>query len=183
LVIAPGSEEIVMSYNAGTITSIALLALLTVMISVSCESVLSPEETPERVTVNFLKAVGRDDFDSAGQWVVEESRGMISSWKAMFFFPDHQDPLTTDDENKIDRFIGNFYRVTVADEQETQLSARLLFTATDALVGFPSVADNPMVPNSALFLVTMTRTAEGDGENIEFSDWRIVSIEPEIQAH
>jgi hypothetical protein len=154
------------------------LAAVTLLIS-GCQSAMKPEQTPERIVIGFLKAVGRSDFESAKAFVVPESQGEIQNWTKMLFFPDHATPPSQSEADDIDRFIGLFYKITPTSQPkdtDTQLEVRLTFSATDALVGFPSVVNNPMVPNSALLMVQMSRTITGEGKDAKVSDWSIVSI-------
>lgn len=149
------------------------VALLTAL-SASCEGALSPERTPQRAVIGFLKAVGRGDLAGAREWVAPESAEGIPEWTRHLFLPAHATPPTSEEENRIDQFIGLFYRITVREETETEARVHMVFVATDALVGFPSVADDPLVPNSASFMLTLKR--EGEAEQ---RSWRIVTLQPD----
>ncbi len=144
---------------------------------------LAPEMTPERTVINFLKEVGKGNYESAGEWVGVESRDQIESWARLFFFPDRETPPTAENEANIDQFIGLFYRVTLMEESEDSAKIHLVFVATDALVGFPSVADNPLVPNSVSYTVILRKDINGgNGTDRETeSGWEIISLEPGMQ--
>ncbi len=142
-----------------------------------CESVLSPEMTPERVVGNFLGDVGLENFEAAAEWVAPESVDQMESWHRKLFFPEHATPPTDEDETKLDRFLNHFYRITLMESTDTEARLHLVFAATDAIIGFPSIADDPMLPNSAAFTVMLVRSPEGEGEDAATTDWRILSME------
>lgn len=144
---------------------------------------LAPERTPERTVIKFLKEVGRGNYESAGEWVESESRDKIESWARLFFFPDRETPPTAENEAKIDQFIGLFYRVTLMEESEDRAKIHLVFVATDALVGFPSVADNPLVPNSVSYTVILRKgiNEENGTDGETESGWEIISLVPGMQ--
>jgi hypothetical protein len=50
------------------------------------------------------------------------------------------------------------------------------------MVGFPSVANNPLVPNSALYMVNMSRTIAGQGKDAKPGPWFIVSMAPRTET-
>jgi hypothetical protein len=143
---------------------------------------MSPERTPVRTVVGLLKDVGRGDLDSARRWVAPEAHDRIGSWNLLLFFPDHSTPPTSEEEQKIDQFIGLFYRITVMEETETEARVHLVFAATDAIIGFPSVAENPLVPNTASFRLALKREASPE-ESAEKGKWLIASLEPIVEAH
>ena len=146
-----------------------------------CANALRPEQTPQRVIINFLKAAGRGNIAGAEAFVVPESRSQIPSWVSQLFFPDHASPPTSDEEAKVDQFIGQFFRIAAINQPaktDTEVQARLTFAATDAMVGFPSVANNPLVPNSALYVVTLRRTVTGEGDKAKPGEWLIALISP-----
>jgi len=155
---------------------IAAVFALTLTAVAGCEGALSPELNPQRVVIYFLKDVGRGNPD-ATKWVSPDAAGEVESWKRLLIFPDHATPPSPAEEEQIDRFIGLFYRVTVMDEGETEATVHLVFAATDAVVGFPSVADNPTVPSVAPFQLTLVRTKEGEGKEAKFGDWRISAFQ------
>ncbi len=161
-----------------------MAALLPVAALPACEGALSPEQTPNRVIIAFLKAIGRGDLDAAREFVAPESADRIESWARLLFFPDHSTPPTPKEEHDVDRFIGLFYRITVMEETETEASLHVVFVATDALIGFPAVADDPLVPSSAPFRVTLVRQFvgggedEAEGEGSKPTGWLITSWTP-----
>lgn len=144
------------------------------MSAISCGESLKSERTPNRVLVDFLKAVGRGDYQRAGEFVVPDAHSSISTWASSLIFPDHAVPPTPQDEEQIDKFIGLFYRTTIDSQEETRVTLGLTYASTDALIQFPSVADNPMTPTSALFQVVLVR--EPIGTDGKFSDWKIESF-------
>ena len=162
----------------------ALCSAFFLSLDVGCENALSPERTPERVVIGFLKAVGRGNMEAAKAFVVPESQGQIQNWYKQLFFPDHATPPSSGDEQEIDHFIALFYKITPTSnptETDTQIHARLSFAATDAMVGFPSVVNNPLIPNSALFMVTLTRSIVGEGKKAKPGPWLIASISPQSE--
>ena len=175
--------------NILPIFRIATLALVLIPAAIltGCRGALKPEQTPERTVIGFLKAVGRGDFNGANNFIVPEKRaGLAQQWASQLFFPDHATPPSTDDEEQIDHFIGLFYRIvptSVPTETDTQVQVRLTFSATDALVGFPTVANDPMVPNNALFMLTLARSVPPAESREKPGDWMISDFAPEIESH
>ncbi len=150
--------------------------VLTLTAAAGCEGALSPELNPQRVVIGFLKDVGRGSPD-ATKWVTPDAARQIESWKGLLIFPDHATPPSPSEEEQIDRFISLCYRVTMMDEGETEATVHLVFAGTDAIVGFPSVANNPSVPNVAPFQLTLVRTKEGEGKKARYGDWRISAFQ------
>jgi hypothetical protein len=167
--------------------AILILAICLDLIWTGCQGALTPEQTPERTVINFLKAVGRGDFSRADSFVVPEKRGgQAQLWANQLFFPDHATPPSKSDEEQIDHFIGLFYRLTATTTPaptDTQVEVRLTFSGTDAMVGFPSVANDPLVPNTALFMVTLTRTLPQPESKEKPGDWMISDMVPSIESH
>ena len=146
-----------------------------------CSNALEPEKTPQRVVIDFLKESGRRDYEMAGEYVTAGSRDRIEQWARSLFFPDVSNPATPEEGQNIDKFIGNFYRVTTDDETQTQARVTLIWSATDALIGFPSVSENPMVPTSAMFEILLERTdGSTDGE---MGSWMISNFGPMPMSH
>ncbi len=143
-----------------------------------CEGALAPKRTPNRVVIGFLKEIGRNDYDAAREWVAEESIPLIESWDRVLYFPDVSNPPTEEDGERIDDFISLFYRITTMEEGDTTAKVHLVFVATDAIINFPDIADDPLVPNSAPFMVALTRPVEDESEDSNAGDWKILSLEP-----
>ena len=155
----------------------AICIVITTVLSMSCQGEMSPQDTPERTVGGFLREVGLGNTDAARAYAVPESASMVETWLAKLYFPDHSNPPSSTDKTNLDKFIGNFYRVTLMDSTDTDATVRLMFAPTDALISFPSVADNPLVPTSAIFDVLLRRDVQNDGEEPVFGDWKIVSLE------
>jgi len=149
---------------------------------VSCGSSFSAEVTPERVVGNFLREIGWENFDAAAEYVVPDAASQIENWRRGMFFPDHSTPPTSEDETRLDRYIGHFFRITLMESTDSEAKIHLVFVATDALIGFTSVAENPLVPNSLSYNIVLRREIVGAEENDEENedvvagDWKIVSI-------
>ena len=156
---------------------VAISIVITSVLLMSCQGEMSPQVTPERVIGDFLRESGLGNTDAARAYAVPESAPMVETWQAKLYFPDHSNPPSAADETNLDKFIGNFYRVTLMESTDTEATVRLMFAPTDALIGFPSVADNPLVPTSAMFDVVLRRDIQSDGEKPDFGDWKIVSLE------
>jgi len=156
---------------------VAICIVFTTALLISCQGAVSPQVTPERVIGDFLRESGLGNMDAARAYAVPESAPMVETWRAKLYFPDHSNPPSAADETNLDKFIGNFYRVTLMESTDTEATVRLMFAPTDALIGFPSVADNPLVPTSAMFDVALRRDVQSDGEKPDFGDWKIVSLE------
>lgn len=145
-----------------------------------CAGALAPEQTPQRVVINFLKEAGRGDYTAAAEWVAGESAGEVENWCRYLIFPEHGTPPSHDEESKIDRFIELFYRTNVLEENEATVEVSLNFFPNDALIGFPSVADDPTVPTSAQFTVILRKMEKDPGDSSQSTDaqWEIISLEP-----
>jgi hypothetical protein len=154
---------------------IPLMVLLVVFLS-ACSDMLKPEQTPERVVIHFLKEAGRGDMDGAREFVTPDSSGMVEQWTSLLYFPDISSPPTEEEAQKIDRFIGLFYRITPMNETETEADVHVVFAATDAIIDFPSMANDPLLPNVAQFKATLSR--EPAGENTDEGPWLIANFEP-----
>lgn len=154
-------------------TGLIILAL--VMICSACSDMLKPEQTPERVVIHFLKEAGRGDMNGAREFVIPESSGMVEQWTSFLYFPDISSPPTEDEAAGIDRFIGLFYRITPMNVTDTEAEVHVAFSATDAIIEFPSVANDPLLPNIAQFRVTLMR--EPVGEDGEENPWKIANLE------
>ncbi len=154
---------------------IILFILLIPLLAVSAcsNSAMGPTLTPQRAVGHFLSDAGKGDFEAAAQWVSDGSDHLIPTWTATLFMPEHSDPITPTEANKIDRFITSLYRITVLDQTDTEVTVSVVFTATDALVAFPSVADDPRVPTSAAYTAILTRTAVVEDEETEYGDWLV----------
>ena len=124
----------------------------------------------------FLGEVGLGNIDGARELVAPEAADQVESWSLRLYFPSHSSPATSEDKTKLDRFIGHFYRITQMDHTETEADVHLVFVGTDAIVGFPSVADDPLLPTSAAFMVKLARTVEGEGEDLEYGRWKIITF-------
>ena len=149
------------------------------MISMAgCESVTSPDQTPERVVGNFLGDVGLGLNENASNCVVTASQSKISEWAKILYFPSHSNPPSSSDKTKLDRFITHFYRITLTDSTDTEATVSLVFAATDAHVGFPSVADDPTIPNSAMYEVSLVRESEMADDKEVYGPWKIVELTP-----
>jgi hypothetical protein len=146
----------------------------------ACKEALSPEQTPQRVVIHFLKEAGRGDLDGAAEYVAPESAGDVASWARLLIFPTISSPPTPEDGEKIDKFIGRFYRITEMETTETEATVHVVFVATDMIVEYPSVAENPLVPNSAAFTLKLVRPASGEGSPP--GDWKISTLEPITEA-
>mgnify|MGYP001082245401 CR=1 FL=1 len=157
-------------------TGLIILALA--VINTACSDMLKPEQTPERVVIHFLKEAGRGNMEGALEFVTPESSGQIEQWTSLLYFPDIASPATEDDGQTIDRFIGLFYRITPMDVTEMQAEVHVAFSATDAIIEFPSVANDPLLPNIAQFRITLVR--EPAGEDGEEKPWLIVNLEPMV---
>jgi len=144
--------------------------------SISCKGGEKPERDIRRTISAMLKEMGQSESGNPQQYVAENSQPEISSWSRSLFFPDVSSPLTGEDESKLNRFIGLFYKITIDEIEETSAIAHLTWAATDALIGFPSISDNSMVPGSALYYVTLERESTGEEE---YSDWKIVTFGPQ----
>jgi hypothetical protein len=156
---------------------VSLSLIFSLISQTGCESALKPEQTPNRVVINFLKDVGRYNYTGAQAFVAPDQHDRIPTWASQLIFPEISNPPTPEEAEKIDKFIGTIYRITSMDETDTSAKIYVVFTASDALMGFPSVADNPLTPVSATWTVMLTRTMDGEGTEAEFGDWLITSIE------
>jgi len=154
------------------------LLILALVVNTACSDMLKPEQTPERVVIHFLKEAGRSNMDGAREFVTPESTSQVEQWTSLLYFPDISSPATEEDGQTIDRFIGLFYRITPMDVTEMQAEVHVAFSATDAIIEFPSVANDPLLPNIAQFRITLVR--EPAGENGEESPWLIVNLEPMV---
>jgi len=63
------------------------------------------------------------------------------------------------------------------DHTDIEANVHLVFVATDALVGFPSVMDNPLIPNSASWMIILRHEQSGEGEDVTYGDWKMVSMD------
>ena len=154
--------------------------LLIILALPACKGGLSPEQTPQRTVVNFLKEVGRGNYDAAAEWVADESDGEVGTWSMKLFFPDHGSPPSAKEAADVDKFIELFYRTTVVEESETSVEISLSFFPTDALIGFPSVAEDPTIPTSARYTVMLRKTEAATNESGEETEsvWEITSLVP-----
>jgi hypothetical protein len=161
----------------GLILSCFLLA--SIAFFAGCNGALSPEQTPQRTLINFMKEAARGNFSAASEWVADESAGEIENWRSKLIFPRYDTPPTSEEAAKIDKFIELFYRTDVLEESETEAKISLLFFPTDAMMGYPEVADDPTVPTRATFTVMLRKTAstsENQNQPVE-SKWEIISLE------
>ena len=145
-----------------------------------CEGMLSPEQTPQRTVINFLKEAARGNYPAASEWVADESEGEMEHWTSQLIFPDYSTPPSAEEASKIDKFFELFYRTNVLEETETEAKVSLVFFPTDAMIGFPEVADDPIIPTRASFTV-MLKKAGTPSENSDQSanpEWEITSLEP-----
>ena len=154
--------------------AILLLPLVLAAAVAGCSGALEPRQTPQRVVLHFLKEAGRRNPDGAAQWTTPEAASQIESWIGLLFFPEVSHPATEEEGETIDRFIGLFYRVTTMSETETEAEVHLIFSATDAILEYPSVANQPMLPNVAQFMVTLVRQPSDSKEG----EWKISNLEP-----
>jgi len=166
-----------MLYPVARSIFVPLLLVLVIASVPGCGSALKPEQTPTRVVINFMKAAGRNDITAAGQYVSPESSEQVGTWRRSLIYPDISEPPTVSDESRINRFIGSLYRFTVMDETETTAKVYVIFTASDSLMGFPSVADNPQTPVSATWTVMLSRSVQGEGDDTTYTEWIIDSFE------
>ena len=154
-------------------TLIVLLAGTLLSIQSCNNSSLAPTLTPQRVVAHFLIDSGKGDYITAAQWVVDGSDHLIESWAQLLIMPSHSDPITPSEAQRIERFIASLYRITVIDQTDTDVTVSVVFTATDALVAFPDVADDPTVPTSAAYTAILTRTATVEDDETEYGDWLV----------
>jgi len=161
-----------------TLHALRFIPILACLISAhtACKGALSPEQTPQRVVIHFLKEAGRGDLDGAAEYVAPESAGNVASWARLLIFPDISSPPTPEDEETIDKFIGLFYRITEMEKTETEAMVHVVFVATDMIVEYPSVAENPLIPNSAPFSLKLVRSAGEEGSPP--GDWKISTLQP-----
>jgi hypothetical protein len=148
--------------------------------ALSCESLVTAQENPTRTVIDFLKDIGRGDFEGARDFVADDSQDQIQSWFNSMWFPDHETPPTPQNESDIDKFIGNFYKVSVDNQDDLLAVAMLTWSATDALIAFPSVADNPTVPPNARYRITLVNEAASEDAP---PVWKISSLIPEPLAN
>ena len=153
----------------------SLPAVIVILIITTCLSSCRPEQTPTRVIVKFMQAVGCQDFESARQYVTPDSAGEVENWHALLIFPDVSNPPTEKEEKNIGTFIGALYRFFETEVTESEATIRVTFFATDALIRFPTVADDPLTPVSAPFEVKLVRLPESDSseDNPDLGPWLI----------
>jgi hypothetical protein len=143
--------------------------------TLSCEDAFAPEQTPTRVVVAFMKAVGQGDTDVALQYVWPDSADQVETWRQMLIFPDVSTPPTDKELRDVETFIGNMYRFTVMDVGDTEATVSVKFFATDAIIGYPSVAEDPGTPVSATYSVNLLREQAGTNPQgkADYGPWLI----------
>ncbi|MCX6646841.1 MAG: hypothetical protein NTY09_10900 [bacterium] len=144
-----------------------------------CKGALSPEQTPQRTVINFMKEAGRGNLSAASEWVAAESEGEMEHWRSLLIFPRYSTPPSAEEASKIDKFIELFYRTNVLEETETEAKVSLVFFPTDAMIGYPDVAEDPTIPTRASFTVMLKKTgAPSENSNQPVGPlWEITSLE------
>ncbi|HDS30227.1 MAG TPA: hypothetical protein ENN67_04200 [Firmicutes bacterium] len=62
------------------------------------------------------------------------------------------------------------YRFTKLEAGETEASVGVTFFASDALIAYPSVAEDPTTPVSAFYTVRLKRLVDESGEDSKIDD-------------